>query len=68
MKHLDFDKKENFSMKIIAHTMLEDVHLGISIFVYEIYLTATGFDTALFEFNHRRELVKGPEGSSPREF
>lgn len=55
-------------MKIIAHTMLEDIHLGISIFVYETCLSATEFDTTLFEFNHRRELVRGPEGLSPREF
>lgn len=51
VKQLGFDNNNSFTMKILAKTILEDVHLGDSISVNGTCLTVTEFDTVSSEFS-----------------
>ncbi|XP_075482606.1 riboflavin synthase-like [Primulina tabacum] len=51
VEQLGFDNNNSFTMKILAKTILEDVHLGDSISVNGTCLTVTEFDTVSSEFS-----------------
>ncbi|XP_073281148.1 riboflavin synthase [Primulina huaijiensis] len=51
VEQLGFDHNNSFTMKILAKTILEDVHLGDSISVNGTCLTVTEFDTVSSEFS-----------------
>ncbi|XP_073146805.1 riboflavin synthase-like [Henckelia pumila] len=51
VEQLGFDQNNSFTMKILAKTILEDVHLGDSISVNGTCLTVTEFNTVSSEFS-----------------